>query len=97
MEDEGETLDEQLDRLRAMAADEHGSKWDLSPNDRAAIAAVVGRLEKARAAWDALPPTSWEAGVFAQYGSGPDGLAELERFSAAMQRLYEALAWEPSS
>jgi len=49
---DAETLDEQLDRLLAMAADGHG-KWDLSDNDRAAIAAVlaeVARLRKVEAA-----------------------------------------------
>jgi hypothetical protein len=39
-----EALDEQLDRLRAMAADERGAKWDLSPNDRVALYAALDRI-----------------------------------------------------
>lgn len=42
-------LDEHLERLSAMADDE-GMTWDLSPNDKAAIAAVL----ESREHWKAL-------------------------------------------
>ena len=47
---DSETLDEQIDRLRAMAADGRDGygKWDLSPNDRTAIAAVLAEVTRLR-------------------------------------------------
>lgn len=36
-----ERFADQLERLQQMSADERGETWDLSPNDRAAIAEVL--------------------------------------------------------
>lgn len=40
-----ESFEDQLSRLEQMAEDELGDTWDLSPNDRAAIKAVVRRVK----------------------------------------------------
>ena len=47
---DSETLDEQLGRVRAMVADDHCAKWDLSDNDRAALAAVLAEVARHRQA-----------------------------------------------
>ncbi len=41
-----ESWEEQRARLEAMAKDERGAKWDLSPNDRAAIRAALDRSQE---------------------------------------------------
>lgn len=43
-----ETSKEKLDRLRLMAQDENATKWDLSENDRAAIAYALKLIERER-------------------------------------------------
>lgn len=55
-----ETPAEMLDRLRLMAADERGQKWDLSDNDRTAIAYAVEQIDILRAQ---RSPSDVSAGV----------------------------------
>jgi hypothetical protein len=43
-----EAFEEQMARMRMMA--NGGDKWDLSPNDRAALVAVLGRYAEMEAA-----------------------------------------------
>jgi hypothetical protein len=40
-----ETFEEQIERVRAMATDERGAKWDLSDNDRAALTALLAVVD----------------------------------------------------
>lgn len=65
MSDE-ETWDEKLDRVRMMSRDERGSKWDLSPNDTAALKAVVKRIEEDQKTLDAITE------VCKRFGFNPD-------------------------
>jgi len=39
---------EHIERLRAMAADDKGWTWDLSGNDRAALAWALAEIERLR-------------------------------------------------
>jgi hypothetical protein len=43
-----ETLEEQLARVESMSKDELGDTWDLSPHDRAALAALVAEVRRLR-------------------------------------------------
>jgi hypothetical protein len=49
----GETLTEQIERLRTMAEDD-GETWDLSDNDKAAIVGVLGLVEELKSALKAM-------------------------------------------
>jgi hypothetical protein len=58
--DEGESFEDQLKRVRGMVADD-GSKWDLSDNDRAAIATVLEAYDNllARAKFEEDQRRNW--------------------------------------
>ena len=47
MVDEPESFDEQLSRVEQMIADD-GETWDLSPNDKAALKALLSAYTKAQ-------------------------------------------------
>ncbi len=49
MSDEPESFGEQLSRIRQMAYDD-GDRWDLSPNDKAALLALFAEYKRLRAA-----------------------------------------------
>lgn len=55
-----ETWEEQLSRVRMMATQEGGT-WDLSDNDRAALQAVLARLDEHEKKADAADESEPEA------------------------------------
>lgn len=54
-----ETFDDQLSRLEQIAEDEHGETWELTPKDRAAIAAVLGEREELQSAMEVVYEMTW--------------------------------------
>jgi hypothetical protein len=70
-----ETFEEQLDRLNLMA--DGDSQWDLSDNDRAAIKAVLVKLE-AKTQERSKDISTWETlGEAPQLGDGVPSFGEL--------------------
>jgi hypothetical protein len=63
MKERAEQYDEQVDRVRLMA--EGNPTWDLSPNDLAALAAVLQRYDAYAAVIDAIEAE----GEYGDYGA----------------------------
>jgi len=95
MSGDPETWDEQRERLAAMAADERGTTWDLSDNDRAAIGAALARLA-ARDGDQTGPPGAGESDHSSLDGTwceeGPNECALCKRKRAHVERHGWALA-----